>query len=492
MGKGEKARQGKQALYRQYRSTSFDEVVGQEHVTELLKTAVKNGGISHAYLFTGPRGTGKTSVARILAFAANDIPYSHNAQHLDIIEIDAASNRRIDDIRDLREKVHIAPTSAPYKVYIIDEVHMLTGESFNALLKTLEEPPAHAIFILATTELNKVPATIISRTQRFNFRPVTQNKVIDHLSSIAKKENIVIDEASLELIAEHGGGSVRDSISLLDQMGSLGVPITIELVESVLGKASSQNIEDLVGAVLSYNNELTRNLLQNFINNGLSPITISEQLVRRLLKDTSSTAYKIAEDLMSVPRAQFPQLLLLSTLLRHSTRETATENILYKPTPVNISTEKSEPVKSAKETESDVVNELASTTYTKQNNDDKSNNHTPVEETTTAVQPKSDFDWTDLLTAIKTDNAPLHSVLARAESDFSNNRLTLSFKYALHRKKMQQPQYKAQLASLISDTFGISPEIVIAEDSPQLAADPTAREVASIMGGGEVVEVENA
>lgn len=491
MEKGEKAKQGKQALYRQYRSTSFDEVVGQEHVTELLKTAVENGNVSHAYLFTGPRGTGKTSVARILAFAANNIPYSHDAQHLDIIEIDAASNRRIDDIRDLREKVHIAPTSAPYKVYIIDEVHMLTSESFNALLKTLEEPPAHAIFILATTDLNKVPATIISRTQRFNFRPVAHRKVVDHLASIAEKETIKIDKPALELVAEHGDGSFRDSISLLDQMGSLGVPITTELVESVLGKASSQSIQELVDAVLTQDGELTRSLLQNFIDSGISPLTVSEQLVRKLLSDANPAAYNIAEDLMSVPRAQFPQLLLLSTLLRHSaTPATTTREIPITATSPTI--KKPESPKVAPKTEPDTIDEAAKTTLT-----NPSYETGPIEPPSQPTEPKDQestgsFDWTELLEAVKTNNAPLHSVLARAEAQYSDNRLTLGFKYALHRKKMQQPQYKTQLARQISETFGISPEIVIADETPQLAADPTTREVADIMGGGEVVRVDHA
>src|SRR3989338_478241 len=149
-----------QALYRKYRSKKFGEVVGQQHVTKTLTNALKSGRISHAYLFTGPRGVGKTSVARIFAHEVNNLKYDEDKPHLDIIEIDAASNRRIDEIRDLREKVHISPTSAKYKVYIIDEVHMLTKEAFNALLKTLEEPPEHCIFILATTEAHKLPATI--------------------------------------------------------------------------------------------------------------------------------------------------------------------------------------------------------------------------------------------------------------------------------------------------------------------------------------------
>src|SRR5664279_4315105 len=173
----------KRALYRTHRSRSLDEVIGQDHITKTLASALKKGQISHAYLFTGPRGTGKTSVARILAHAINEVPYDDDSFNIDIIEIDAASNRRIEDVRDLRDKVHIAPVSAPYKVYIIDEVHMLTGESFNALLKTLEEPPAHVIFILATTDLHKVPATIVSRTQRYAFRLIPHELLVSHLEN---------------------------------------------------------------------------------------------------------------------------------------------------------------------------------------------------------------------------------------------------------------------------------------------------------------------
>src|SRR6266540_3491740 len=160
------------ALYRTYRSKKLAEIVGQEHITTALNHALEKGMISHAYLFTGPRGVGKTSIARILAHEINGLPYDDDQTHLDIIEIDAASNRRIDEIRDLRDKVHVAPSSAKYKVYIINEVHMLTKEALNALLKTLEEPPAHVVFILATTEAHKLPETIISRTQRYAFKPV--------------------------------------------------------------------------------------------------------------------------------------------------------------------------------------------------------------------------------------------------------------------------------------------------------------------------------
>ena len=203
-----------QALYRVYRSKSLDEVVGQNHIVTILQQALKTNTISHAYLFTGPRGVGKTSVARILAYSLNNSPYSDPTTAIDIIEIDAASHRGIDKIRELREQVHVAPTNSKYKIYIIDEVHMLTPESFNALLKTLEEPPQHVIFILATTEAYKLPETIISRTQRFNFKPIDKASIIEHLKKISQSEKISIDEEALDLIADHSQGSLRDALSL--------------------------------------------------------------------------------------------------------------------------------------------------------------------------------------------------------------------------------------------------------------------------------------
>lgn len=232
-------------LYRKYRSKSLDELVGQEHITLALKKAIDQGKISHAYLFTGPKGTGKTSVARILAYQLNNLPYDESATNLDIIEIDAASNRRIDEIRDLREKVNIAPTSSKYKVYIIDEVHMLTKEAFNALLKTIEEPPEHAIFILATTELHKVPETIVSRTQRFSFKPIEKSKIISHLRSIAEQENINIEDDALEMIAEHANGGFRDAISLLDQVRSLSENIKKSDIQDAIGAPSTKLLTDL-------------------------------------------------------------------------------------------------------------------------------------------------------------------------------------------------------------------------------------------------------
>lgn len=272
-----------QALYRSYRSKKLSEIVGQEHITTALDHALTNGTVSHAYLFTGPRGVGKTSIARILAHEINKLPYSENArEHLDIIEIDAASNRRIDEIRDLRDKVHIAPSSAKYKVYIIDEVHMLTKEAFNALLKTLEEPPAHAVFILATTEVHKLPETIISRTQRYAFKPVEQQKVVDHLRSIATAENIDITDEALALIAAHGEGSFRDSISLLDQVRNMSGTVQLDDVQATLGIAPEALVGVLTEALSNHDALALAEGLKTIHDQGYEPAQVARQLGKAL------------------------------------------------------------------------------------------------------------------------------------------------------------------------------------------------------------------
>lgn len=234
-----------QVLYRKYRPQVWDEVVGQEHIVSVLSQSIENQSFAHAYLFTGSRGTGKTSVARIFARALGTNPE-------DIIEIDAASNRGIDDVRVLREAVRVLPFSSPYKVYIIDEVHMMTKDAFNALLKTLEEPPAHVVFVLATTELDKVPETIMSRCQVFSFRKPTEKILASVIEGVAKREKVAIDAEAAALIAFLGDGSFRDTYGILQKVLSASAKraVTRELVESVTGAPSLQVIRDLYDALV--------------------------------------------------------------------------------------------------------------------------------------------------------------------------------------------------------------------------------------------------
>ncbi|HZD11425.1 MAG TPA: DNA polymerase III subunit gamma/tau [Candidatus Binatia bacterium] len=256
-----------QALYRKWRPARFDAVIGQEHVTRTLRNAIASGRSGHAYLFCGPRGTGKTTTARLLAKAVNCLheelaerPCNECAncraiaegRFLDLIEIDAASNTGVDDIRDLRDKINFAPSEGRFKVYIIDEVHMLSTAAFNALLKTLEEPPPHAKFVLATTEEHKVPLTIKSRCQQFNFRLLTVAEITGRLRWIAEQEHLSIDPQALALIARQGSGSIRDAESLLDQLvAAPGDEISLERTQMVLGTASNQAISALVDAWLA-------------------------------------------------------------------------------------------------------------------------------------------------------------------------------------------------------------------------------------------------
>jgi DNA polymerase-3 subunit gamma/tau len=287
-----------QALYLKWRPTAFDEVVGQEHIIRTLKNSLKTGRIRHAYLFSGPRGTGKTTNARLLAKAVNclnDDPDKrpcnacsnciaiNEGRFLDLIEIDAASHTGVDDVRDLRDKIAFSPTEGRYKVYIIDEVHRFSGNAFDALLKTLEEPPDHALFVLATTEIDKVPATIKSRCLPFEFRRLTVREVTDRLQQIADAEGIRIERSALELIAREGTGSVRDSVSLLDQVvADPAEEITLELAQRILGTASARAVRELVEALVGRQMAHGLHILNEAIDNGSDPRQFGQQVVEQL------------------------------------------------------------------------------------------------------------------------------------------------------------------------------------------------------------------
>ena len=273
-------------LYRKYRPKNFEEVAGQKEIVKTIKTSLRNGKTSHAYLFTGPRGVGKTTLARLIAKGVNclengitDEPCNrcenclaiNNGTFLDMVEIDAASNRGIDEIRQLKEKINYQPVKGRKKIYIIDEVHMLTKEAFNALLKTLEEPPEHVIFILATTEADKILPTIISRCQRYDFKTLSLNDMKEQLRFIGKNEGVDIPDEVLELIYESSGGSVRDAVSILERImvTCLGEEITLEKSEEVLGVTSAKKMEEFLMEIKEKNYTKLVKTLDNFWNDSV-------------------------------------------------------------------------------------------------------------------------------------------------------------------------------------------------------------------------------
>jgi DNA polymerase-3 subunit gamma/tau len=283
-----------QALYRKWRPQTWEAVVGQQHVVQTLRNALAAGRVAHAYLFAGPRGTGKTTTARLLAKAVNCLDEDlarrpcgecefcqavNQGRFLDLIEIDAASNTSVEDVRDLRDKINFAPNQGRYKVYIIDEVHMLSTAAFNALLKTLEEPPGHAIFVLATTEVHKIPATVLSRCQRHEFRRIPVGDIVSLLSKMAEDEGIQIEPDALTLIARQSTGAMRDAISLLDQLASTGQVVTLEIAQAVLGTAASQAVLDLVDALVEQRPDLGLDRIHAALDAGSDPRQFARQLV---------------------------------------------------------------------------------------------------------------------------------------------------------------------------------------------------------------------
>lgn len=482
------------ALYRKYRSKSLADVVGQEHITDVLERSIKKGRIAHAYLLTGPRGVGKTSIARILAHEINQLPYDDDSNHLDIIEIDAASNNGVDDVRDLRDKVQLAPISASKKIYIIDEVHMLSKPAFNALLKTLEEPPAHVVFILATTDVDRLPATIVSRTQRFGFRSIAPQDAIKHLSKIAEQEKIQIDVESLELIARHGDGSFRDSISLLDQLSSLADEksgITRELVERSLGLAPVEVIEQLLESYRTKNLAEIVRLLDESEKSGIQASVLATQLTQsiRLIIAERADLIPLLDKLLEVPKSPQPFIKLLTSLA--PARETKPKSAALSSPAKIISASVTDLQSAPKPTKKLPPAEKAKAAPTEDTPQPTPPAPSKVIKKSSDSSSVSELDWQALLDLTREKHVAIYSVIKRCGYEQDGSAITIFTNTAFWKKKLDDAKYRVPLIESIRE-IGVDDPTIETIASPPPPKDSVAAAVAAIMGGGEEVDVSTS
>ena len=507
-----------QALYRKYRSRSLDEVLGQDHVTNILRRALEQGKIAHAYLLTGPRGVGKTSVARILAHEINQLPYDEEASHLDIIEIDAASNNGVDDIRALREKAQVAPVSAPKKIYIIDEVHMLSKPAFNALLKTLEEPPAHVVFILATTDADKLPATILSRVQQFFFRPIPADIMARQLMTIAEKEGFAIEADAARLIAERSRGGFRDGISMLDQLSALASvdkPLSASDVAQYLGLSAAETLENLLELYQQRDASGALNLLGELEKTGTDPIVLSHQLLSllRARLHQRPELITLVKQLIEIDRHPHPDLKLLTIFMDgaggvvHKSSEAApTPTVSLKAAikpPVAISkspAEKPEPPVAISEALAPAAQpaENSPKTIPKQEQTNDSADKTAADAAPAGSQPApdsppgstaTDIDWDKVIALAKEQSFAIATLLQKCSWQRDGNTLTLYAGNAFAKKKLDNAKNRPLIATIVQQVTGTELDIAtIGQKAPP--KDAELAKIAELMGGGEEVNLE--
>ncbi len=493
------------ALYRKYRSKKLSEVVGQNHITTVLENALKQHKIAHAYLFTGPRGVGKTSIARILAHEINNLPYSEEENHPDIIEIDAASHNGVDDIRQLRDNIQVAPFSAKYRVYIIDEVHMLSKAAFNALLKTLEEPPEHAVFILATTDAHKLPPTIISRTQRFVFRFISKEDVCKHLEFIAKNEKIKISKEAIEIIAERGEGSFRDSISLLDQISSISKgseEITAKLLEETLGLASKTQINALISAFENQNANEILKIVREIRDSGVDLKNFASQLLNFITENVGVKPYlsQLLVPLTCAEKSNFIEMELLSIFIRPDFTPQITpaeQQILPTPKPIQAQEATTQP-------------KAKNETFENQPNEKKKNKEPLEKKETKATKAKipqkkvktteillenedlgeaREFKWGDFCNAVNEEDKGIQTILKQSGYTFENGKIKIYTGFPFKKKQLEKAKAQASMGKALKkiNAGGWSIEVF---GTAKPANDPEIASVQDLMGGGEMVKID--
>lgn len=520
-----------QAFYRKWRPQTWDEIIGQEHVITTLKNAVITDRVAHALLFAGPRGTGKTSTARLLAKAVNcqvealdqrpcnecdNCTAVNQNRFLDLIEIDAASNTSVDDVRDLRDKINFSPNQGRLKVYIIDEVHMLSTAAFNALLKTLEEPPSHAMFILATTEVHKIPATVLSRCQRHEFRRIPVDQIISALETIAANEGIHIDPEALSLIARQATGSLRDAVSLLDQLASTSREITRDLAQTVLGTATNQSVIDIVSAITEHNSAGGLESIHKTVDSGSAPRQFSRQIVdylRNLLlismgnSNEVDAAAEIKSQMEDHAQAfTVDQLLQIIRFFNHATHEA---RLAWQPTlPLELAfIESLEQVSGITKSPS---NEDSGKGKTKSSGKDDSGGENPVisqsrtvkesspqshEEAAKSLPNNIAVHWREILSLVRQRSPQIQALLNSCKPlGLSKGVLILGFNGEFARSKMEQGDNVHVISKVIEQVIGESlPIRCVISKSGELPADiDQDGMVASALRdlGGEIVDIQ--
>jgi len=463
-------------LYRKYRPQDFTSVVGQSHIVDVLKAQLVKGKVGQSYILIGPRGTGKTSVGRILAKAVNctslvdgnpcgkcdNCKLFQEGKSLDFVEIDAASNRSIDDIKVLKEKISFAPIQFKRKVYIIDEVHMLSKDAFNALLKTLEEPPTHALFILATTEVTKVPITILSRCQRFDFKLATLTNLKDVLRNISSLEKKNIEDEVLDTIAEMGRGSFRDSQSILQKLinhSEDGTKVNQDMALSILGLSQIKELTTLFESIYEGDNEKSQNILKEILISGVSPSNLTSQLIRYSEKALGISKYK---------EERIYEILESFLELEKKLRLTDYDDLAMELCIYNLSSKKGKKVEKKEiepetkptkvKEEKEVVSEKKEDKDEKVVQEEVVNNIEKVDIAKTEVTDKYmavKGVWLDLLTGIRTRNVHLASFLSQAVIEgVEGNIIKLKLKYAFHKSKIDNGKSKEMIEDELKKLTG--------------------------------------